>query len=1251
MDDKPTQAQDLGTDDTFEALLKRAAHVSGPALTGLGLRLRPGDVLRDGRLRIERRVGEGGMGVVYEAFDQQRGTRVALKTLSRLDAESVYRLKSEFRSLVDVSHANLCRLFELFSDGGDWFFTMELVHGARFDRWVRPSGALDEARLRAALGELIDGVGAIHAAGKLHRDLKPSNVLVAEDGRVVVLDFGLVADHEGGVGQTVADGSVAGTPFYMAPEQARGHAATVASDFYAIGVMLFEALTGRAPFEGRPGEVMAEKQHADAPDPRGLAADAPRDLATLCHALLSREQTQRPDAASLRSFVHSTRRAYRSSPSRAPSLRDDRDQPALVGREAPLAQLRDAYAQAVAGAPVMMLVSGESGMGKSALIAAFLDELSRSGQAVVLVGRCYERENVPFKGFDALVDDLSRYLRKLSREEAMSLLPRDVFALARLFPVLERVAVIAEAPTRPIEDPQELRRRAFAAFGELLNRIRDRRPLCLHIDDLQWADADSVPLLRALLIDGDPASALCIFSYRSEGARENERLAAIVQVAEANARLTLERIEVEPLAEPSAALLALQSLPTTLAERDTLARSIAREAGGSPFFVVELARHVARSGELATLSSVLREHIAGLEGAARELLEVSALAGKPLPVRTLLQAASSSHDALDELRARHLIRLDGKDQVMRLSCYHDRIRETVAGQIGEDLRVLHYRALAEALLDRPDEADPDLLTVCYEGSRQLPLAAHFAAVAAARAEQGMAFDRAAELYRKALALAAPDALDRQAHAVALADALANAGRGKESADAYLAAAENVRGGEAIDLRRKAADELIASGYSSEGEQLARSLCAALGIDVPGSRGAAMLQFVISQTRIRFSKFGDKLGGAPTLQGDEKRRLEMMQSLTRMASINPVLGAWASNQYLLRAEAARDPVHLVRALALQAANTTTFTPHDEARIASLYALAGRIAAPLARADLEGNLKAFEGTGMIFGRRMEAARAHALLVQGRELLQSTRGVRYELDIANLYALQMLQEELALEARRAAALVEEALVLGRIWGASVIAPFSTLPRLAVGDASGVKRHLAITSELWDAHKPEEMQWVEICFAFGRTLWANFHGEAEQAVRYLGALWPAFERAPVYRGALAKAAMFACRGVSSISTHRRTPRPELLKQARHDLKALEKLGFGSYDFYKLALTTGLALAEGDRARAVRTLRAYLAVPPVCPNAGKLDVPAARRRLGQLLGSVEGEALVAHAEHDLRAKGVVDVERVTEMVLPGCFA
>src|SRR5262249_46426628 len=163
--------------------------------------------------------------------------------LSRLEPARLYRLKNEFRSLAEVAHPNLCRLYELFGDGDAWFFTMDLVSGQDFHSFGRPGCSLDEPRRRAVLPQMFEAVLPIHQAGKLHRDRKPENVLVSDEGRVVVLDFGLSVDPEpGGVGQTVADGEVSGTPAYMAPEQAAGESATPASDLYALGVMLFEAL-------------------------------------------------------------------------------------------------------------------------------------------------------------------------------------------------------------------------------------------------------------------------------------------------------------------------------------------------------------------------------------------------------------------------------------------------------------------------------------------------------------------------------------------------------------------------------------------------------------------------------------------------------------------------------------------------------------------------------------------------------------------------------------------------------------------------------------------------------------------------------------------------------------------------------------------------------------------------------------------------------------------------------------------------
>ena len=141
----------------------------------------------------------------------------------------------------------------------------------------------------------------------------------------------------------------------------------------------------------------------------------------------------------------------------------------LLGRERELAQLHDAYEAARAGTPVVMFVSGESGMGKSALCRTFLDELRAQGHAVVLAGRCYERESVPFKGIDRLVDDLSRYLRRLPQADAAALMPREVYALSRIFPGLGRIDAVAQAPKKDIVDPQELRLRAY---GSVLRAAR-----------------------------------------------------------------------------------------------------------------------------------------------------------------------------------------------------------------------------------------------------------------------------------------------------------------------------------------------------------------------------------------------------------------------------------------------------------------------------------------------------------------------------------------------------------------------------------------------------------------------------------------------------------------------------------------------------------------------------------------------------------------------------------------------------------
>src|SRR5260221_1515995 len=206
------------------------------------------------RYQVVRRIGAGGMGVVYEADDVERGQKVALKTISNPDVEKVYQLKREFRALADLSHPNLVALYDLVVAADSCFFTMELLDGVDlltylwgrkvedpaelmtttltpippgFDVGLVPDGdsatlssprptPCDIDKLRSALPQLARGLHALHAAGKIHRDVKPSNIQVTSDGRVVLLDFGLVAELERRHG---ADGMIVGTVAYMAPEQ------------------------------------------------------------------------------------------------------------------------------------------------------------------------------------------------------------------------------------------------------------------------------------------------------------------------------------------------------------------------------------------------------------------------------------------------------------------------------------------------------------------------------------------------------------------------------------------------------------------------------------------------------------------------------------------------------------------------------------------------------------------------------------------------------------------------------------------------------------------------------------------------------------------------------------------------------------------------------------------------------------------------------------------------------------------------
>jgi serine/threonine protein kinase/tetratricopeptide (TPR) repeat protein len=647
---------------------------------------------RLGGYRLLGKLGQGGMGVVYEAVHLQRGHRVALKTLPTLDGAALHRFKREFRALADVNHPNLIGLHTLEADGGQWFFTMDLVKGTTFLKYVRPGGILDEPRLRAALAQLRAAVMALHGLHIIHRDLKPSNVLVTHGGQVIVLDFGLVleldsATHNGGAEH------LAGTPTYMAPEQAAGEEIILASDWYAVGVMLYEALAGRLPFSGSMFQVLQDKQCFE-PPPLPDEETIPADLAGLCLHLLAREPRRRPDAFEIIKVLGAGTQATAAVIAHSGQR--------LVGRAQHLAALHEAYRTLQRQRePLTLFLSGRSGEGKTTLAEYFLASLRQERQTVVMSGRCYDRESVPFKALDTLIDALAGYLRSLPGEDASLLLPDDFGTLVHVFPVLGHVEAVARAAdTRLVTLDEQVRQRAFLALRLLLSHLSRRCLIVWFIDDLQWGDADSAEALFEVLRPPEAPAVLFLGSYRSDETAGSAFLQMWQQLQRRHGVQFADReVKLAPLTVEEGIELVIGLLVGQDSEAiRRRAAEFTRETGGNPFLLTELVGCFdpeTDSFEPVPLHEVLARKLGRLPAEAAHLLDVVAVSGQGLSLEEASRTAGHALPpvaTLTRMRNERLVRLIGPEESPLVDTYHDRVRETVLGSMDEGrCRTLHRR--------------------------------------------------------------------------------------------------------------------------------------------------------------------------------------------------------------------------------------------------------------------------------------------------------------------------------------------------------------------------------------------------------------------------------------------------------------------------------------------------------------------------------------------------------------------------------
>ena len=931
--------------------------------------------------------------------------------------------------------------------------------------------------------------------------------------------------------------------------------------------------------------------------------------------------------------------------------------------------LADAFARAAPGRPGVVCVEGASGMGKTELVRRFLRSIDAGGDArgrvLILRGACHPQESLPYKAFDGIVDELSRYLVSLPPSRIAELVPQGAPALVRLFPVIGRVEGLA--PTGAAEelsaDPREIRRSGLAALRALMAKISAAHPLVLWIDDLQWGDADSTPLFLDLVSGPDAPGLLLVLSYRSE---DRDRIPLLQRllggVATAPVPLTLE---VAPLAPDERIELARALLPSQEPAVEPLLREIADESSGSPFSLVELVRHAAASPALLVsgtptvigLGQILEQRVDLLRDSARHLLEIIAVAGGPMHRALVVRAAGLGEAGrldVSRLNQSHLLRYTELDDRPALTTYHDRIRQAVLAGIPPERRRSHHLRLAQALREQ-QPLDPDALVEHYLGAGDTRSAAVFAIRAAERAASALKFARAADLYRLALRHDTAGAPAWQLREK-LAESLANAGRGREAAEAYEAAARALDPGTAdcdarsVELTRCAAEQYLRSGHVDEGVGALARVLRAVGLEYPASPRRAFLMMLVHRESLRRRGMDFELREPGAVTPAELSRIEACWSAgVGLAWVDRIRTAAFQAQYARMALRGGVAEHVARALATEASQLASFGgAANQRKRGPMIRAARRLSESAGDPRARAFITLMEGTMAFYDARWHAA--HDLCQRAERLLRERAGgAAWERTTGHLLSLTSLVYlgELAELGRAVPVLLRDADERGDRLAASTLATgLVNLLWLAADDAGEARRRADASLALWKQRDFQVPHYFDLVAQVHVDL---YEGRGARALGRLATVWPKLllsfsllvqNLRMTVRHLRARAAIVAALEARGLA------RRGLLHVAGEDASRLATEDVRWAAPLAAGLQAGIAAVEGREREAAagldRTARLFAGIDMA------LYAAAARTGQGVLMGGDAGRALVEESATWMRGQGIARPGRMAAMLVPG---
>jgi class 3 adenylate cyclase len=681
--------------------------------------------------------------------------------------------------------------------------------------------------------DIAAGLEHAHRRGIIHRDLKPANIWLDSEGRARLGDFGLAIGSDRS--RAGVERMVVGTAAYLPPEQAIGRRTDERADLYSLGALLYEMVSGQAPFQGDdPVSIISGHLSAEPVPPSRHAADVPPGLDALILALLEKSPDDRPASASeVRERLAEIARGEGGEEDADDPIRNPLDALAaglFVGRDTEFEELRQLGERAVAGRGGTAMIEGEPGIGKTRL-AEELITYARMRGAYVLAATCHEADATP--AYWPFAQAIRTYVRDADPVGLAWQLGADGPELARLVPELrDLVPSIGDSP--PLESP-ESRFRFYDGIANFLIGVSRSRPLMLVFDDMHWADASSIELLRFLAgrVSGNPMLLAC--GYREEEAASRadfqQTIAEMLEVPNST-RISLGGLTADAIGR-------YVQLSTGTTPSRELAARIHEQTGGNPFFVGEVVRLLASdSGGLDEagldggggseiprgVRDAVRRRIERLPDPAAAVLEAAAVIGRSFDRDLLTRVGelediepSATEAALDAARAARITERSPR-AAGELQFAHAVFRETLYDELAAERRQhLHTRAgvlLEEVCRDDPDRFLPALARhFLAAGPEHREQARDYAIRAARQAASRLAHADAAMYLEQALAVtpALPPEEELPLR-LELADEMTRSGRFRDARPTILAAARIAR---ELGDECRLAEAAIALGAISE----------------------------------------------------------------------------------------------------------------------------------------------------------------------------------------------------------------------------------------------------------------------------------------------------------------------------------------------------------------------------------------------------------------------------------------------------